>query len=308
MTSSRHLFFLLCTGLLSLSFPASGQSSATPDPTSASAAAVTRTPTPYQDETAKAPRFSAQELEARRQSLGATKTLMDRVLAAMGGADRVDSVKSLILVGKTGRQSTEGLVQTEDRTWFQFPHSYRLDVTLRGATYSKLAVREGVFLITPTGAVQLPEPEKSAVEDSIVRNPLVLMKTRRDRAFAPLAGAATRVGGRPVDLLELRVVLDRITLAVDRENGRILQLRYTAKGGIPEKEGIMTISYSDFRSVDGLSYPFASESSFAGTKVAETHLLDVQLNRPLDGSLFRPPLVVAIPPTPTDTPAIPGSR
>jgi hypothetical protein len=132
-----------------------------------------------------------------------------------------------------------------------------------------------------------------------MRNPLVLMKTRRDRAFSASSGGVSRIGSRAVDLLDLRVVLDSMTLVVDRENGRVLELRYKTRGGVPEKEALMTVSYSDFRTVDGLSFPFVSESSFDGKKVSESRLREIQVDRTVDAGLFQPPLVLAAPPTPT---------
>ena len=244
------------------------------------------------------------EIEARRKAAQEKNALIDRVLAGMGGAGRVDSVKTLILVGKTRTTSPEGPVETEDRTTIRFPHFYRFDITVEAGKFSKLAIPEGVYLLGPTGAVQLPEAEKRAVESSIMRNPLVLMKTRRDRAFWASSGGVGRIGGRAVDLLDLRVVLDSMTLAIDRENGRVLELRYKTRGGEPEKEALMTVSYSDFRKVDGLSFPFVSESSFDGKKVSESRLREIQVDRSVDARLFQPPLVLAAPPTPP--PALPG--
>ena len=309
MIFAHLISLLLFAGVAAAALEGSDQASPSPPPAAETPAPPTRTPTPIVDESAKAPRLGPAEIEARRKAAEEKDALLARVLAGMGGAERVDSVQTLILVGRTRTTSPEGPVETEDRTTIRFPHFYRLDITVEAGKFSKLAIPEGVYLIGPTGAVQLPEAEKRAVESSIMRNPLVLMKTRRDRAFSASSGGGSRIGGRAVDLLDLRdlrVVLDAMTLAIDRENGRVLELRYKTRGGKPEKEALMTVSYSDFRTVDGLSFPFVSESSFDGKKVSESRLREIQVDRTVDAGLFQPPLVLAAPPTPTPTPALLG--
>lgn len=306
MRFARLIALLLSAGVPAPAPAGSDQASPSPPPAAEAPAPPIREPTPKVDASAKAPRLGAAEIEARRKNAQEKNALIDRVLAGMGGAERVDSVKTLILVGKTRTTSPEGPVETEDRTTIRFPHSYRLDITVEAGKFSKLAIPEGVYLIGPTGAVQLPEAEKRAVESSIMRNPLVLMKTRRDRAFSASSGGELRIGGRAVDLLDLRVALDSTTLAIDRENGRVLELRYKTRGGEPEKEALMTVSYSDFRTVDGLSFPFGSETSFDGRRVSGSRLREIQVDRTVDAGLFQPPLILAAPPTPTHTPALPA--
>jgi hypothetical protein len=307
MRFARLIALLLSAGIAASALGGSDQASPSPPPAAETPTPPTGALTPKVDESAKAHRLGAVEIEARRKAEQEKNALIDRALSGMGGAERVDSVKTLILVGKTRTTSPEGPVETEDRTTIRFPHFYRLDITVGAGKFSKLAVSEGVYLIGPTGAVQLPEAEKRRVESSIMRNPLMLMKTRRDRAFSASPAGVTRIGGRAVDLLDIRVVFDSTTLAVDRENGRILELRYKTRGGEQEKEALMTVSYSDFRTVDGLSFPFVSESSFDGKNVSQARLREIQVDRTVDSGLFQPPpLVLAAPPTPTATPALPG--
>jgi hypothetical protein len=236
-----------------------------------------------------------------RSKRGAAE-LLEKALAGLGGASRVDSVKTLMVKSKQWTRTSEGPLETSRMTYYQFPNSYRSEVTMGKTTVATIVNSEGAFLSSAAGAIQLSQAQRGAVERSITRDPLILLKTRRDRAFLAEPGGAGSVAGRPVHFLRIKLVFDTTTLAVDDRDGRVLQIDYTTRGGSPEKEGTMKVAFSDFRAIQGLAYPFLATGVFNGEKVLESRIESVELDKPVAPVLFAvPPVIPGTASTPTPT-------
>jgi hypothetical protein len=203
----------------------------------------------------------------------------------MGGA-LVDSLTSLVIEGRTILYEESGQMEQPVTTYYSFPHSFRRDVRLSAGMLGTVVTPEGAFLLGPAGTVELPEEKRYEIERSIVRNPVAFLKTRRQKRFEAAFSGTGRVGDEPVEIVRVEIGGEPTTVAISSANGRILQMRYLARGGADEHLGEAVALFSDFRRVDGLTYPFATTGHFEGKKSASTLVERVKVNEPLPGSLF----------------------
>ena len=52
-------------------------------------------------------------------------------------------------------------------------------------------------------------------------------------------------------------------------------------------QGMLSVAMSDYRDVDGVKMPFSLKQSLNGRLVADLRVSTIELNVPLDASLFR---------------------
>ena len=155
---------------------------------------------------------------------------------------------------------------------------------------------DDAFVATPQGTRAMPGSRAESMRENLWRDPVSLLKAwveRKDReggeatVSAAAAGAETE-GDTTVDLVEMEVDGVVTTLAIDRQSGHVVELRYQGTGpqGAP---GSMRDTYSDFRDVDGLVYPFSTVSTFEGDQVGSVTVQSLEVNPETPAGTFDRP-------------------
>jgi hypothetical protein len=223
----------------------------------------------------------------RPQDVQRARELLEEAVQAVGGP-LVDSLVSLVVEGRrvvyTGSDSIEGQVTT----YYLFPHSYRHDVRLPAGELATLVTPEGAFLLGPTGSLELPEEKRYEIEKSIARNPVALLKARRSKLFQATFTGSGKVGTEAVNLVRVEIGGEPTTVAFSSASGRILQMTYLGRGGEDDHLGEAVALFSDFRTVDGLTYPFATTGLFEGKKSVAITVEKLIVNESLPHTLFLP--------------------
>src|SRR5687767_14216147 len=103
------------------------------------------------------------------------------------------------------------------------------------------------------------------MEREFYRQPLAILKARRDPEFRAVASGSGKVGDVDVEFASVGVKGATTRLAIDQRTGRILQVSYRGRN---EPIGEIVTTFSGFRDVDGMLLPFKVEESFNGKPIA----------------------------------------
>ncbi len=209
----------------------------------------------------------------------------------MGGAAVIDRIKSLEFRGRSVRRTAVGGEnELQITTRIVFPDRYRQDISLPGGSLATILGPEGAFLVpSQGGSIPLPEEQRLEIEMAIMRNPVALLKTRRDKTFMTLGAGSGESDGKRVELLTVLSGGESTTLSLDMQTGRIMRMRYTHRDAQAVEREMIEVIYSDFRPVDGLTYPFAAEGTVEGGVSFSNRLESLIINGAVDLSLFVPP-------------------
>jgi hypothetical protein len=202
---------------------------------------------------------------------------------ASGGPAVVDSLAALRLTAVVAA----GGVESRMTTWVSFPARFRRDLEAGGHTLSALVVPEGAFLVSDGEAYPMSEIERFEVEATVIRDPVVLLKSRRQETFLAFAEGSESIDDTVYERLRISAGGTTTTVLVEAETGRVGRIRYPRVQQGRETGDLVELAFSDFRTVDGLTYPFRSESA-EGTIVVET----LEVDPVLDRRLFHPPTVI----------------
>ncbi len=281
---SGLLFIAACTSP-SAAPPATGATNAGAEP------APTPKPSPPPDPRTRWPDQTPEDFEAAWK-------LVDKAVAAMGGPAVVDGVRSLVLASKQQQRSPLGEYPATVTTTVLYPASVRRDVTLPGGTISTVLTPEAAWITGFLGTFPMEKADREQFEAGAMRLPLTLLKSRYGRLFrASYPGPF--LPGTPGDPLIVKIGSEETQLSLDPE-GRIVQIVWTGPSPVdPAKKVWIRVNYSDFRTVDGLTYPFASTGWVADEKVSTSQLESIRVNAEIDSELFAKP---APAPTPAAAP------
>jgi hypothetical protein len=207
--------------------------------------------------------------------------LLDRVLAAYGGKEALARVRSYRM---------EGTVTSTMRGTGPFVRLFarpdRLRVNLDYPGHPETRILDGSVGWRSDGKGGMGKSEGGLLFS------MVLQAARADlpwlldekRAFAkllaPIDGGKTRGIELPVGPgLTLTAYVDTVTGRIVRSSGIL---------DVPGMKTNFAADYSDFRSVDGVLFPFQELNAAAGQTTGGATVTKITLNPPLAGGEFRP--------------------
>ena len=221
------------------------------------------------------------------------RQLVDRAVAALGGASKLDGLTSYVESYTQVQTRPQGDVTVAIKTTWSFPDRARQDrsMALQGKTMSSATVLspEGMWYLGGQGQAYSVRPAgRPSLEQDFGRHPVALLRTRRAPGFKAVALGAGFVDGFSVENVRVISGSTDVTLAIGA-SGRIHSATFRDRNSDGEY-GTFSIVYSDFRPVEGLQLPFNARATFNGQPLASLSVtLDaIALNTPLEASLFAP--------------------
>jgi YHS domain-containing protein len=219
------------------------------------------------------------------------QALLDKAAVAHGGA-RLDGLTTYVETSTGTQQRQMGPVSIAAKNMWRFPGHARSERILPMGT-QKMTV---TTVLTPSDAwargnarTSTPAPAAlPSIEATLWRSLIPLLRIREDQQVkvAALPASGNSTGDR---VRIIRKGLD-VMLNIDRASGRVRSLTYADRN--PEGEvGEITISFGDFRTVEGLLVPFVEDAVFNGvpSQALSRRLDSATVNPPLDRSLFSRP-------------------
>ncbi len=226
-------------------------------------------------------------------SLARGRTLLDRAVAAIGGA-RVDAIATCVETSSETQRRPTGEVQIVTRRLWRFPGTARTERTVptqngQTFTFGTLMTPEGAWGFGGDRMMPVIPDALSWVQLDLGRQIVPVLRARREPGVAVAALAPATVEGVNVERIRVqRGGLD-VTLNLDPATGRVHSTTFVDRN----QDGVFgeyTLIYADFRPVDGLTLPFEERALFNGVPdtAMSRKLQSIAINGQLDPALFKP--------------------
>jgi zinc protease len=213
--------------------------------------------------------------------------LMSRVVAGLGGEERIATVSSVRRAGSVTMRTPQGEMSLGLDTLEVFPD--RVHQTMRSPMGEMTLVvsPQEAFMVMAGQTQELPSSQKEDTLATLSRAPLWVARRLGDPAVTLSAAGTKSVGDVAAELLDVDVEGSRVRWYVDSETGRILRSVYMQTGPAGPQERID--DYSDFREVDGLRQPFRIDITMGGEPSGQVELETIEVNPEIDDELFARP-------------------
>lgn len=225
------------------------------------------------------------------------KALIEKAVAVMGGASRIDGLISYQEKSTTVQTRRQVDVEVKNSLTVVFPDRIRFEqVSPDWNDASKvrqvtMVISAGeVFGIMGGVARQLPDSARTGQEKEVNRTLLSILRARR--SFNPAAIGSGKIGETLVEQVAIEIDHASYTLGIDPATGRILSLSAWRRG--PEGNfGQFVQTFSDYRAVDGLNLPFKITGTFNSQpwKEQSPTVETIAVNLKIDPALFEKPKV-----------------
>ncbi len=215
------------------------------------------------------------------------RALLDRVIAAMGGQSALRAVKTVVAHQTVSTPTPQGPMETQTTSYIQYPDKFRVDAMTPVGTLASGFDGRVAWARDPGGVHDAPPEMTAQARDNLKRDVIRLLLDAEDNVLSVrLLQDVRGADGRPQRVLELTgsdgnpVVLD-----VDADTLRVSKESFAAGTG---GQALVEETYSDYRAVNGVQVPFAAERR-AGPLSIKRRVTDLQINAPVDPSLFARP-------------------
>ena len=219
----------------------------------------------------------------------AAKALLDRVVAAKGGIEKLKAIRTIAADTASTAQTPEGPIEAAVMTRLEYPN--RVHVEIRAPQGTQVQVYDGrrAWVRDPMGVHDVEPRMVRELEAGLKRDAVALLVAAEhgDLRVRVLPDVKDPDSGKLSHALELSSsTLDPIVLYVEPESALIVKQTYVAGGpGQP----LIEERFGDYRLVDGVQVPFTATVTRGGQKILERRLTDIRFNTPLDPTLFRRP-------------------
>ena len=233
------------------------------------------------------PEPDAPEVEVTAEGEAKGRELIARAVDGVGGDAAVAAVSSMRVVSTMNVESPQGSMQLKTDSVVALPDRLRMEMTLPFGTMVQVLGPEGAFAQSPRGTQPLPDSQRAQMESGMVRLPVAMLQLRDSEGFKAVAVGSEELDGETIDLVQVEANGHVNTFGIDAD-GKIRTISYRGNSftGAP---GQIRQVYSDFRDVEGLLLPFASESTFEGEVMMTGTNESVEINVEVDDASFSMP-------------------
>lgn len=217
------------------------------------------------------------------------EALIAKAVAALGGEEKVDGLKSYREQGILITTMLERQVETKTNLTIVFPNSIRREIIRQFGPITSVVTPAEAFVSTNRNTNPMTTGARRELEKQVIkRTPLGILRQRKSAKFKAIASGITKSGDLNVEQLVVEMDGTNLTLGIDPVTGRIHSLAYQGRG-VNGAFGEIVESFLDFRSVDGVWLPFKTETTWNGQASLTLALENISVNSEIDPALFERP-------------------
>jgi zinc protease len=215
------------------------------------------------------------------------KALAAKVAQAMGGPDKVQSIKSLrvnFTEGDPGDQTPTPVEVT-----IAFPDRMHVSIpTPHGNLAIVVSGQAGFMSAEGRGTRDLPASQKTESLTQIHHDPIYLAQHVNDPAITFTAAGTEKIGDVEAAIVDVGGAVPWIRWYVDPKSGRILRETYKGMGQSGPFQGETELS--DWRTADGLTLPYLHQNKQDGKDSSTVKYTSIQINPTIDPKMFEKPM------------------
>jgi len=216
------------------------------------------------------------------------KALAAKVVAALGGEEKLSAIKSLKTSLTVTQKTPQGDFPMQMETLIAFPDRLHATMQTPNGIVNIVATPGGAFIALPNGDVQtFPEARKAEMLEQIKRDPIFIAAHSKDPGVFFRAEGTEKVDDIESRVVDVNAEGAAIRWFVDPQSGHILKETYRtlAQSGPVQGETDM----EDWKPIAGLNIPTMRRNKQNGQDSSTAEYKSLELNPAIDPKLFEKP-------------------
>ena len=214
------------------------------------------------------------------------KTLLARVIAAAGGAEKLNAVKAVRIKANVTLKE-QGLSLDGDETDVLPDKVHNSMKTAVGEIVMVVSPKENFISVGPIGVRPLPSSQRDDALKSLRRAVWYVAQHANDSKYVFRAQGTEKIGEVQATVLAIHGD-DQDWLWYVDPAGHVVRVQYQADG--PTGPSTRIVDDSDFKPVDGITLPFHQEMTVDGKPAASAAVSSYEINPTVDAKIFDKPV------------------
>jgi outer membrane lipoprotein-sorting protein len=213
------------------------------------------------------------------------KALVAKVTTAMGGAAKLQSIKTLHV---SIAESDSGGPPTPVDVILAFPDSMHVDVETPNGKLTIVATPDTGFISIPgMGVRTMPSAQKTEMLAQVHHDFVYVTQHASDPAVTFTAAGTEKIGDVDAAILDIGGSIPWVRWYVDPKTGYILREKYKGQGQSGPFEGESDLA--DWRTADGLTMPYQHKNKQDGKDTSSAEFKKIEINPKVDPKIFEMP-------------------
>jgi len=214
--------------------------------------------------------------------------LIKKVVSALGGKEKLATVKAIDIKASQARQTPQGEITLQTRQLFDYSGDQGRGELETPMGQIVIAYGPSAGFLVAGGKVNPMPPQM--LQDSLKdlrRDMVTVAQHAEDPKYQFFVNGTEKIGEMEAEVLQIDADGAQATWDVDPASGRVLRASFHANGqsGPVHRE----IDFSDYRDAGGLTLPYKRSTRDDGQPVAETTVEEITVNPQIDPALFQKP-------------------
>lgn len=224
--------------------------------------------------------------EATPETIAKAKDILRKSLAAMGGPALV-AMKDFVITGKQLQVTQMGEFTMD--TEIQILRPNKVAVNLKSPMGNMSMVFDGAnaWMKSPMGTQDMPGSAKDNFQQELISDVHHVLSNFEKPEFTAQYLKEDKVEDSPADVLLIRYTPSNFTMRyfIDSKTGFVL--KKTAKGVGASGPTVVEETFTDYRAVNGIQFPFKTIGTSQGKKVSEMTVESVKVNAGVKEETFK---------------------
>jgi zinc protease len=214
------------------------------------------------------------------------KALAAKVVEAMGGLEKLQSVRGLI--ENYNEQEPGGGPSVTMKVTIQFPDHMHVDVQTPQGEVTIVAAPDAAFTSAAgMGVRDMPASRKAESMQQIRRSLLYIGQHVNDPAWIFAANGMEKIGDTEAQILDISGADMPIRWLVDPATGHVLREIYQATGRSGPMQG--ETNFENWKTTDGITLPAIHKNKENGQDASTVESTGIEFNPAIDPKLFEKP-------------------
>jgi hypothetical protein len=213
------------------------------------------------------------------------KALAAKVVAAMGGLPKLQSIKTMHV---NIAESDSGGPASPVEVFLAFPDRMHVEVQAPQGALTIVASPDAAFMsMAGMGSRSMPPAQKNEMLSQLHHDLVYVAQHADDPSFTFMAAGTEKIGDVDAAILDIDGAIPWVRWYIDPQTGYILREKYKAMGQSGPFEGETNLA--DWRTADGLTMPYKHQNKQNGQETSNAEFKKIELNPTLDPKLFSKP-------------------
>src|SRR5271157_1149269 len=215
------------------------------------------------------------------------KALAAKVVAALGGEAKLETIKALKAKLTITQTTPQGGIPMQMETLIVFPDHLHAEMQTPNGLVTFVVTPDRAFAAVPgQGARDFPASQKQETLEQIKRDPVFIAAHAKDSNVFFRAGGSEKVGDNDARIVDVNAAGASLRWFVDPKTGHILKETYRtlSQGQLVQGETDM----DDWKPIAGLNLPLVRHNKQNGQDSSSSEYTALELNPAIDPKLFEP--------------------